>query len=306
MTVELSIIIPAYGVAATLRETIESALRCGVDVEVIVVDDASVDGSSEIADRAAHEHAVQVLHRSTSGGPAQARNDGLAVAAAPYVLFLDGDDQIIQGSLPALLSAVREEGVVAAAGRFRAVDEHGADLDIGTWARFQLQPVLRRRGRLVADPAGLTGESLLTRLITPPPGAIVVRRDSARRVGGFDPRVGRSEDLDFLMRLLGTGKIALVDHEVLRYRRARGQRSAAIRGRQYGRQWTILRMIVLAPTRLDVAQRSRGARNHHLETARVRLRQRQVTLESVVAVSRSWALAAVMTLAGWSRIWRLH
>jgi glycosyltransferase involved in cell wall biosynthesis len=80
MTADVSIIIPAYGVAHTLDATIESAVNCGANVEVIVVDDASVDGSFPVAERAAQVHGVRVIRRDSSGGPARARNEGLAVA----------------------------------------------------------------------------------------------------------------------------------------------------------------------------------------------------------------------------------
>jgi CDP-glycerol glycerophosphotransferase len=77
----------------------------GEDLEVVAVDDASPDGSGEIADEyAARDPRVRVLHLPTNVGLGPARNAGLAHATGEYVWFVDSDDWLPAGSIAAVRS----------------------------------------------------------------------------------------------------------------------------------------------------------------------------------------------------------
>ena len=91
MTKDLSVVIPARDAEETIAATLGSVLS-GAEglLEVIVVDDASTDGTAEAA-RAVADDRVRVLC-GRGVGPAAARNDGVAVARGAVVGFSDADD----------------------------------------------------------------------------------------------------------------------------------------------------------------------------------------------------------------------
>ena len=102
--VKLSVVIPVYGVERTLERCVMSVLGQGVpDMEVILVDDGSPDGSGKLCDKMAEENgAVTVIHRE-NGGLSEARNTGLALAKGHYVTFVDSDDEVAPGTYRPLL-----------------------------------------------------------------------------------------------------------------------------------------------------------------------------------------------------------
>lgn len=89
----ISIIVPVYKVEAYLRQCVES-LTCQTyrDIEIILVDDGSPDGSPALCDQLATEDSrIRVVHKE-NGGLSDARNAGLKVATGDYVVFCDSDD----------------------------------------------------------------------------------------------------------------------------------------------------------------------------------------------------------------------
>jgi len=100
----ISVVLPVYRVAQYLAECLDSVLaQTGADIEVIAVDDASPDGCGKIlAARAGLDPRLRVLHLDATGGPGNARNRGLGLAAGDYVWFIDGDDVVADGALAAI------------------------------------------------------------------------------------------------------------------------------------------------------------------------------------------------------------
>lgn len=89
----LTVIIPAYNCEKYITGAIDSCLTQEYDnVEVIVVDDGSSDGTASRLDKYVNNPQVVVL-RQTNSGVSAARNNGLAHASGKYITFLDGDDQ---------------------------------------------------------------------------------------------------------------------------------------------------------------------------------------------------------------------
>jgi glycosyltransferase involved in cell wall biosynthesis len=95
----VSVIVPTFNCKPYLEEALRSAISQGTAIqEVIVVDDGSTDGTSEIGRTLGPP--VRVL-RQDNRGPAAARNLGMAQARGDYFAFLDGDDVWLPGKIEA-------------------------------------------------------------------------------------------------------------------------------------------------------------------------------------------------------------
>lgn len=90
---EISIIVPVYNVVNFLDRCVKSVLgQSFTDFELILVDDGSTDGSSDICDKYEKlDNRVVVIHKNNAG-PGAARNTGIKRATGKYVSFIDSDD----------------------------------------------------------------------------------------------------------------------------------------------------------------------------------------------------------------------
>src|SRR5580692_10275291 len=99
----LSVVIPTWNRAGLVGDAVESALgQEGGDLEVIVVDDGSTDGTSEVIERRFGK-SVKLLRMATRSGIGAARNEGVSQATGDLLSFLDSDDLWLPGKLKAEL-----------------------------------------------------------------------------------------------------------------------------------------------------------------------------------------------------------
>ena len=100
----ISVIVPVYKAEEYLRCCVDSILaQTFTDIEVLLVDDGSPDGSGAICDEYAQKDIrVKVLHKA-NGGVSSARNAGLAHATGEYIMFTDSDDCIVPQACERLL-----------------------------------------------------------------------------------------------------------------------------------------------------------------------------------------------------------
>ena len=107
----LSVIIPIYNVKEYIKECLDSVVLVIRDindsVEVIIVDDGSTDGCSDIADDYCRFECVTVIHQENKG-VAAARNTGLRCATGEWVYFVDSDDWLEENAIGDILSAIRK------------------------------------------------------------------------------------------------------------------------------------------------------------------------------------------------------
>ncbi len=88
----VSVIIPVYNVAPYLREALDSVVRQTYrNLDVIIVDDGSTDGSDAICEEYRSDPRVRIIHQENRG-LSNARNRGLDLAKGEYIAFLDSDD----------------------------------------------------------------------------------------------------------------------------------------------------------------------------------------------------------------------
>jgi glycosyltransferase involved in cell wall biosynthesis len=100
----VSILVPAYGEAATIGEVIRRSLDLDLDAEIIVIDDGSTDGTAEAAHAAARDNGrVQVLTHERNRGKGAAVRTGIAASRGDIVVIQDADMEYDPRDLPKVL-----------------------------------------------------------------------------------------------------------------------------------------------------------------------------------------------------------
>jgi len=108
----VTVIIACYNAEASIRLAVESAIAQTVPTRVIVVDDASTDGSFGLLEgMAANQPRLVVLRQPINAGPSAARNRGLRLARTPWVATLDADDYLLADRLRRLVDLGERQGL---------------------------------------------------------------------------------------------------------------------------------------------------------------------------------------------------
>jgi CDP-glycerol glycerophosphotransferase len=124
--VKLSVVVPVFNVEAYLREALESLSRQTLgDLEVIMVDDGSTDGSALIAESFAGGDGRFRLLRQDNQGQGPARNLGARLAAGEFLAFFDGDDVLPPHAYDLLVGSLEATGSELAAGGVRRLTSTG-------------------------------------------------------------------------------------------------------------------------------------------------------------------------------------
>ena len=105
----ISVIIPVYNVAPYLREALDSVINQSYgNLEILIIDDGSTDGSGAICDKYQCDSRVKVIHQENNGLSA-ARNAGLDIMTGEYVAFLDSDDAYHKDYMRKMLDCIVRE-----------------------------------------------------------------------------------------------------------------------------------------------------------------------------------------------------
>lgn len=105
----LSVIVPVYNVCQYLERCLNSLCAQSYhNLEIVLVDDGSTDGSEELCDRYAHEYSyIKVVH-IPNAGVSNARNIGLSLVHGEYVTFVDADDWVAENFLETGMNALAD------------------------------------------------------------------------------------------------------------------------------------------------------------------------------------------------------
>lgn len=108
----VSIVVPVFNDADVIATALDSCLRQTLAaIEVIVVDDASTDGTAAIVERySAQDSRVRLIRQQQNASAYQARRVGILAAKADHLLFLDGDDELAETAARAALEKATETG----------------------------------------------------------------------------------------------------------------------------------------------------------------------------------------------------
>jgi glycosyltransferase involved in cell wall biosynthesis len=198
-TPAFSVVVPAYNASRTIGATIGSILRqTRKDLELIVVDDGSSDGTPELVRELGSSDARLRLIEQPNAGTAGARNTGIAAARANLVSFLDNDDMWMPRYLEAMdqaLARVPEAG-------FGYTDAWVLNDATG---RIRKKPSLQHHPP-IPDPA--SPDDLLSRFLTGlnfVMSSTTVRREVLEATTGFDERIRGADDFDLWIRIAARG-----------------------------------------------------------------------------------------------------
>jgi CDP-glycerol glycerophosphotransferase len=151
----ITAVVAAYNVEAYLEECLRSiAAQTVRDLQVVVVDDGSTDGSSAIARRFADADRRFELVRQDNAGLGAARNAGLAVARGEFLAFVDGDDKLPADAYARLLDSLERTGSDFATGNVHRFDrrrEWQAAFVAKTFMRSRRRTHVTRFHWLLAD-----------------------------------------------------------------------------------------------------------------------------------------------------------
>jgi cellulose synthase/poly-beta-1,6-N-acetylglucosamine synthase-like glycosyltransferase len=200
----VSVVMPSYNTERYIVAAVRSALDPAFpDVEVLVVDDGSTD-QSVAAVRAIGDPRVTVIPITASGGPSRPRNIGMQHARAPYVSLMDSDDLLKPGKLASSVAAL--ERFPRAGFAFGNYEKMDADDNVFETSFSYAYPVFRS---LPTQPAGEDWQLIPQREAARGlvyenfvgTSGVVLRRDLAISLGGFDETLPNGDDLDMWFRL---------------------------------------------------------------------------------------------------------
>jgi hypothetical protein len=209
----VSVIIPTHDRPHLLPRAVESARAAGTDVEIIVVDDASVDETAEVCRKL---NGIKYLRLDRNQGVAGARNVGILESSGKYVAFLDDDDLRLPGSLDVQVAALEANpqagfvcgAMVMADQDYRPTGEVIRPRDSGDdvfWKLLELDfPVM--------------------------PLSTLIRKECFLRVGLLDQRLSGIDDWDIFVRIAECYQVIINEHPAGIYRQptaSSGQGSSA-------------------------------------------------------------------------------
>lgn len=208
----VSVIVPCYRYGHWLEGCVQSILdQSGVDVRVLVLDDASPDDTALVASRLArHDRRVEWRHHETNQGHIATYNEGLAWADGDYTALLSADDLLAPGALTRAAQLMERQP--------------GVGLVYGVTGFFEDNDEIRHRRRPHGPPKYWRGHDWIrercragTNPITSP--EVVVRTSVQHAVGGYRPELPHTGDLEMWLRIAAVSDVAFLRGATQAYHR---------------------------------------------------------------------------------------
>ncbi len=231
----ISVIIPAYNAAATLTEALDSVATQNVPLQaVIVVDDASTDGTAKVFAAWSTSHQdlnPRLIHQAHNQGPAAARNAGIRAATSDWIAFLDGDDAWLPGKLTCQMRAATSHPEAALlCGATVPLVEESRDYSKGGRSCGESCLANVSSNLTMVSPAPGTHITVLAldTFVTYNPVAtstVMVKRTALEQAGLFDAQFRGPEDYDLWMRIAAMHPCLRLESPLSRYRLTEGSLS---------------------------------------------------------------------------------
>ncbi|WP_334078977.1 glycosyltransferase family 2 protein [Microbulbifer sp. M83] len=240
----VSVIMPAFNVAAFIQESIESVLnQSHSDLELIVVDDCSTDRTGDIVSRlASKDSRIRVLITDENLGGAGARNLGLEAARSRYVAFIDGDDLWHPEKLMIQLTAVKNQAAQLVYTAVQKIDSSGSPFGVVQGVQQEVDYKALLANPLIACSSVLLDYDAIGRPLM--------------------PDIRKRQDFAFWLKLLRKGAVARGIDEPLTYYRVRpgslssNKISAALHTWRVYRSFEMLPMSQALPSFISYACRA--------------------------------------------------
>ena len=211
----ISVIIPVYNVLPYLEEALSSVRNQTYgDLEIILIDDGSSDGSGEICDGYAKEdRRMKVIHQENMGLSA-ARNRGLDISSGEYIAFLDPDDAYLPSFMEKMLLTIERDKTDICECRYSFCK---------TEDRMEKPEKTRKSKRL---PEGIYGREEILRALAMSMSDIHVWNKLYRKELFHEKRFPDGhvyEDIDTTFRIFDRcGRVSVIDEELYLHRRRKG------------------------------------------------------------------------------------
>ncbi|WP_327732999.1 bifunctional polysaccharide deacetylase/glycosyltransferase family 2 protein [Streptomyces nojiriensis] len=190
VTEPVSVIVPAYNESAGIEAAVRSLVASDHQLEVIVVDDGSTDGTADVVE-ALRLPGVRVIRQQNAGKPA-ALNTGIAAASCNLLVMVDGDTVFEPDAVRMLVQPFAHRRVGAVSGNAKVVNRGGL---LGRWQHIEYVVGFNLDRRLFD----------LAECMPTVPGAVgAFRREALLRVGGVSDTT-LAEDTDLTMALCRDG-----------------------------------------------------------------------------------------------------
>lgn len=198
----VSVVIPVYNGARFIRESIDSTLaQTLTDIEIIVVDDGSTDGTAEIV-RSYSDTRVRLIPHTQNRGPAEARNTAIRHAKGKYIAMLDADDIAEPTRFTEQVEAMEQDKELICLGCWGTVIDGNSK---PTGKVLQMQTCSNELRILLLFRNRIMGSSIMFRRCTLPEISY--------------PNISMAEDYGFTVALSKLGKVANLPKFLIRVRR---------------------------------------------------------------------------------------
>lgn len=287
MKPRVSVITPAYNRRDLLPRTVASVLDQSLtDIEYLVVDDGSEDGTREwLAGHSDGRLRLLAHPGNANKGQAASINLGLAQAEGDYIVIIDSDDLLAPGALE------RHSAIMDADGSIGVVYGQGYAIDIN---ERELYPLFNEEHEEHSEP-----DRLLLDCYVASPGLCMFRRSVVKQAGLLEESFRAAQDHDFLLRVAEQTRMVYSGHTSFYYRKHDATISANGEMTRWQNGFEILRRAAARyPYRKATLRRRRAVLNYRLGMVYLKQQRRTRALGHLLAAGVTDPSRAIGVLMG--------